>query len=97
MKFRPMLEGLALAGFCLLVMFWIVQCGYLAVGFTREGFQGAWNWLVHITPRESIFADPPKHKVLLDELMILALTVMLGWASKRLWLPRSRSLRGGDR
>lgn len=94
MKYRPTLEGLAVVGFSLLVLFWIIQCGYLTVGLVRGGFQGAWNWLVHITPRESIFADPPKHRVLLEELAILVLTLLLGWTSRRLWVPLVRRRRG---
>jgi len=94
MKFKPGLEGFALVGFGLLILFWIIQCGYVTVGFATEGFQGVWNWLVHITPRETIFTDPPKHRVLLEELAILALTLLLGWASSRLWLPWVKRLRG---
>lgn len=94
MKFRATLEGLALVGVCLLVLFWIIQCGYLTVGLMRGGFQGAWSWLVHITPRESIFADPPKHKVLLEELAILALTFLLGWTTRRIWVPLVKPRRG---
>ena len=93
MKCKPTLEGLTLVGFGLLVLFWIIQCGYLTAGLVKEGFQGVWNWLVHITPRESIFTDPLKYRVLLEELAILALTVLLGWTSKRLWAPLLRRRR----
>jgi hypothetical protein len=97
-KRGTILEGLALAGFGFLLLFWLIESGYLIAGFARNGVQGAWDWLLHVTPSNSVLVDPSKHEVLLSQIAILAITVLLGWLSRRLWTPIKRGprhLRGG--
>ena len=86
---RPssVVPGIALVVFAILVLFWAAELAYISRAFLSGGAQSAWSWLIHITPRASIFTDPPAHEIWIQQAILGLLTLISGYVSRRLWFP----------